>query len=131
MCPHPTAAGVRVAHVCGGWAPPLPRQAFLLFAVEGHHQGALMAPTEVLAEQHAAEVRRLVDGLTVPDPTTLAGERPLRVALLTSRTGAADRIGRLTNSQSEAGHGALRMRQAQRQDKQDEQDEKLVSHGSL
>ena len=65
--------------------------AALLFAVEGHHQGALMAPTEVLAEQHAAEVRRLVDGLTVPDPTTLAGERPLRVALLTSRTGAADR----------------------------------------
>ena len=65
--------------------------AALLFAVEGGHQGALMAPTEVLAEQHAVEVRRLVAGLTVPDPSTLAGERPLRVALLTSRTGAAER----------------------------------------
>jgi ATP-dependent DNA helicase RecG len=65
--------------------------AALLIGTEGGHQGALMAPTEVLAEQHAAEVRRLVDGLVVADPTTLTGERPLRVALLTSRTGAADR----------------------------------------
>jgi len=65
--------------------------AAMLFAVEGGHQGALMAPTEVLAEQHLAEVRRLVGGLTVPDPGTLQGERPLRVALLTSRTPAAER----------------------------------------
>jgi ATP-dependent DNA helicase RecG len=65
--------------------------AALLIGVEGGHQGALMAPTEVLAEQHATEVRRLVDGLVVADPTTLTGERPLRVELLTSRTGAADR----------------------------------------
>ncbi len=65
--------------------------AAMLFGVEGGHQGALMAPTEVLAEQHAAEVRRLVEGLSVPDPGTLAGERPVRVALLTSRTGAAER----------------------------------------
>ena len=50
-----------------------------------------MAPTEVLAEQHAVEVRHLVEGLVVPDQATLAGERPLRVALLTSRTGAAER----------------------------------------
>ena len=35
-----------------------------------------MAPTEVLAEQHAAEVRRLVDGLEVPDPSTLDGAAP-------------------------------------------------------
>jgi ATP-dependent DNA helicase RecG len=41
----------------------------MLTAVEGGHQAALMAPTEVLAEQHAAEVRSLVDGLTVPDPS--------------------------------------------------------------
>ena len=65
--------------------------AALLIGVEGGHQGALMVPTEVLAEQHAVEVRRLVDGLVVADPTTLAGERPLRVALLTSRTGVAER----------------------------------------
>ena len=41
--------------------------AAMLVAVEGGHQGALMAPTEVLAEQHAAEVRALLAGLTVPD----------------------------------------------------------------
>jgi ATP-dependent DNA helicase RecG len=65
--------------------------AALLIGVQGGHQGALMAPTEVLAEQHATEVRRLVDGLLVADRTTLANERPLRVALLTSRTGAVER----------------------------------------
>ncbi|HEV3281953.1 MAG TPA: ATP-dependent DNA helicase RecG [Acidimicrobiales bacterium] len=65
--------------------------AALLVAVEGGHQGALMAPTEVLAEQHGTAVRSLVDGLSVPDPATLAGERPLRVALLTSRTTAGER----------------------------------------
>jgi ATP-dependent DNA helicase RecG len=65
--------------------------AAMLTAVEGGHQGALMAPTEVLAEQHAAGVAALVDGLSVADPTTIAGERPLRVALLTSKTGAANR----------------------------------------
>ena len=37
-----------------------------------------MAPTEVLAEQHAAGVRRLLDGLTVPDDGNLFGDRPLR-----------------------------------------------------
>ncbi len=63
----------------------------MLVAVEGGHQGALMAPTEVLAEQHAAQVRELVAHLTVPDERTLAGTRPLRVALLTSRTAAAER----------------------------------------
>ncbi len=65
--------------------------AALLVAVEGGHQGALMAPTEVLAEQHATEVRRLVAGLDVPDPSTLEGRRPVRVALLTSRTPASER----------------------------------------
>jgi ATP-dependent DNA helicase RecG len=65
--------------------------AALLVAVQGGYQGALMAPTEVLAEQHATAVRALVEGLSVPDPATLAGERPLRVALLTSRTTAGER----------------------------------------
>ncbi len=65
--------------------------AALLVAVQGGHQGALMAPTEVLAEQHFLGVRSLLDGLTVPDPATLAGDRPLRVALLTSKTPAAER----------------------------------------
>ncbi len=63
----------------------------LLTAVEGGHQGALMAPTEVLAEQHHLGVRQFLDGFTVPDPATLLGERELRVVLLTNRTGVADR----------------------------------------
>ncbi len=65
--------------------------AAMLVAVEGGHQAALMAPTEVLAEQHASEVTTLVEGLSVPDPATLEGRRPLRVGLLTNKTGAADR----------------------------------------
>ena len=51
-----------------------------------------MAPTEVLAEQHAAGIRVLLDGMTVGDAgTTLFGSRPLRVELLTNRVGATDR----------------------------------------
>jgi ATP-dependent DNA helicase RecG len=64
----------------------------LLAAVEGGFQGALMAPTEVLAEQHAASVQAMVAGLMVPQPDNLFGERPLRVELLTNRvTGVARR----------------------------------------
>ena len=96
-----------VAAIAGDLAGPLPMHrllqgdvgagktvvavAALLVAVQGGHQGALMAPTEVLAEQHFFGVRSLLDGLSVPDPTTLEGARPLRVALLTSKTPAAER----------------------------------------
>ncbi len=66
----------------------------LLVAVGGGHQGALMAPTEVLAEQHASEVGRLVAGLGVAGPGTTE-ERPLRVDLLTSRSSASDRAATL------------------------------------
>src|SRR5262249_11630021 len=38
----------------------------LLMAVQGGWQGALMAPTEVLAEQHHLGVARLLDGIVVP-----------------------------------------------------------------
>jgi ATP-dependent DNA helicase RecG len=65
--------------------------ATLLCAVEGGHQGAFMAPTEVLAEQHRLGIEALLDGLSVPDPSTLAGARPVSVELLTARTGAAAR----------------------------------------
>ena len=68
--------------------------AALLTAVQGGHQGALMAPTEVLAEQHHAGVSRLLAGLSVPSEATLFADRPLEVALLTSRTTAGER-GRL------------------------------------
>ncbi len=70
----------------------------LLTAVQGGHQGALMAPTEVLAEQHFIGIRSLLDGFTVPDDSDdgslFAGsgvDRPLRVELLTNRTTAAER----------------------------------------
>ncbi len=69
----------------------------LLVAVQGGHQGALMAPTEVLAEQHHLGIRALLDGFTVPDGDegNLFGgaglDRPLRVVLLTNRTPAGER----------------------------------------
>jgi ATP-dependent DNA helicase RecG len=104
----PTDAQRRaIAAISGDLAGPLPMHrllqgdvgsgktvvavAAMLVAVEGGHQGALMAPTEVLAEQHAGEVRSLIDGLSVPDPSTLEGRRPLRTALLTNKTPAGER----------------------------------------
>lgn len=51
----------------------------MLRAVENGYQAALMAPTEILAEQHARTLRRLL------------GELPVRVTLLTGRLGAAER----------------------------------------
>jgi ATP-dependent DNA helicase RecG len=63
----------------------------LLTAVQGGYQGALMAPTEVLAEQHHLSMSRFLAGLTVSSEGTLMGERPVRVELLTNRTGAAGR----------------------------------------
>ena len=62
----------------------------LLVAVDGGHQGALMAPTEVLAEQHALSVRALLDGFTMP-ADNLLGDRPLQVDLLTGRTTPTER----------------------------------------
>jgi ATP-dependent DNA helicase RecG len=63
----------------------------LLTAVQGGYQGALMAPTEVLAEQHHLSITLFLQGLTVLSEGTLMGERPVRVELLTNRTGAAGR----------------------------------------
>lgn len=64
----------------------------LLHAVQGGHQGALMAPTEVLAEQHASGIRNLLGDVSVPaPPDQLLPDRPLRVELLTNRVTGADR----------------------------------------
>jgi len=63
----------------------------LLVAVQGGYQGAFMAPTEVLAEQHYLTSRRLLEDLSVASEATLVGERPIRVELVTNRTGATDR----------------------------------------
>jgi ATP-dependent DNA helicase RecG len=51
----------------------------LLLAVENGGQGALMAPTEILAEQHRATLERFLKGL------------PVKVALLTSRVPPKER----------------------------------------
>jgi ATP-dependent DNA helicase RecG len=64
----------------------------LLAAVQGGHQGAFMAPTEVLAEQHALGIRALLADVEVADAgASLFGARPVRVELLTNKVGAADR----------------------------------------
>jgi ATP-dependent DNA helicase RecG len=66
--------------------------AALLAAVQGGHQGALMAPTEVLAEQHHSSIRPQLEGMTVPDQgATLFGERPLTVELLTNKVSGKER----------------------------------------
>jgi ATP-dependent DNA helicase RecG len=81
----------------------------MLTAVQGGHQAALMAPTEVLAEQHFLGVRDLLDGFTVPDNSEadnlFAGsgaDRPLHVQILTNRTTAAERRRLLADLESGA-----------------------------
>jgi ATP-dependent DNA helicase RecG len=76
----------------------------LLVAVQGGHQGALMAPTEVLAEQHFLGVRDLLAGLSVDasDTGTLFTERELSVELLTNRVSGKERerlLGRLAEGE--------------------------------
>ncbi|MDQ6836885.1 MAG: ATP-dependent DNA helicase RecG [Actinomycetota bacterium] len=67
--------------------------AALLTGVESGTQGAFMAPTEVLAEQHYAAVSALLDGFTVPSSEGQLFEgRPLQVTLITNRTPAARRV---------------------------------------
>jgi len=71
--------------------------AALLTAVQGGHQGAFMAPTEVLAEQHHTSIRPLLDGITVPDEgATLFGDRPLTIELLTNKVTGRERQRTLT-----------------------------------
>ena len=62
----------------------------MLTAVEGGHQAALMAPTEVLAEQQATGIRRMLEGVSVHREGELL-ERPPRVELLTNRVTGGDR----------------------------------------
>ncbi|HUX04811.1 MAG TPA: ATP-dependent DNA helicase RecG [Acidimicrobiales bacterium] len=63
----------------------------LLMARDGARQGALMAPTEILAEQHLVSLRADLEGLSVADPAVLGGARPLNVQLLTGRLRARER----------------------------------------
>jgi ATP-dependent DNA helicase RecG len=63
----------------------------MLASRDGGHQSVLMAPTEVLAEQHLGSLRRDIEGLHVADDAVLSGERALSVQLLTGRVRAKDR----------------------------------------
>ena len=65
--------------------------ATLLMAIDGGRQGAFMAPTEVLAEQHAAALRADLTGLRLRDDAVLGGERDLVVQLLTGRVKGKER----------------------------------------
>lgn len=59
--------------------------ATMLASVQGGHQAAIMAPTEVLADQHALGIRALLASLTVSDDLNLFGDRTLRIELLTNK----------------------------------------------
>ncbi len=63
----------------------------LLIAVRNRYQGALMAPTEVLAEQHFIALRELLNELEVPDNSRLDGKRPLSLCLLSGSSPPAQR----------------------------------------
>ena len=63
----------------------------MLAAIDGGRQCALMAPTEVLAEQHVSSLRRDLEGLDLSDGAVLTGRRPLSIRVLTSRVRASER----------------------------------------
>jgi ATP-dependent DNA helicase RecG len=63
----------------------------LLTAVEAGYQGVLMAPTEILAEQHLLTVRALIEPLGVPVALLTAGQKgkAREAALAAAGSGAA------------------------------------------
>ena len=65
--------------------------AAIAVALGGGRQGAVMAPTEVLAEQHLHSLRRDFASLDVEDDRVLAGRRAIQVEVLTGRTRSPER----------------------------------------
>ena len=65
--------------------------ATMLAAVQGGHQAAIMAPTEVLADQHALGIRALLASLKINDDGNLFGQRELRIELLTNKVTGEER----------------------------------------
>ncbi|HSL24797.1 MAG TPA: ATP-dependent DNA helicase RecG [Acidimicrobiia bacterium] len=75
--------------------------ATLLVAVQGGSQGAVMAPTEVLAEQHFLSVRRLLE-LTGLSPVEAGEGGRLGMESLFAEEGPVVRLALLTSSQARA-----------------------------
>ena len=63
----------------------------MLAVIDGGRQAALMAPTEVLAEQHVASLRSDLEGLTLADERVLGGRRPINVLLLSGKLKSPER----------------------------------------
>jgi ATP-dependent DNA helicase RecG len=74
----------------------------MLAALDGNRQSVLMAPTEVLAEQHLASLRQDLAGIRVRDERVLGGERDVSVQLLTGKMRAKERQGALESLASGA-----------------------------
>jgi ATP-dependent DNA helicase RecG len=108
----PTGAQLRaLAEIAGDVAKPKPMLRLLqgdvgagktlvallamLTAVEAGAQAAMLAPTEILARQHAAGLAKLLDGL------------PVRLELLTGRDTKAERAAKLAALASGAAHIAV------------------------
>ncbi len=66
-----------------------------LFGIQSGYQAAIMAPTEVLAEQHYLAMGRLLEGIEIDQESTFGlfedARRPLRVELLTNKVPLAKR----------------------------------------
>ena len=83
--------------------------ATLLVAVQGGNQGAVMAPTEVLAEQHFMSIRGLLETAGLSPPEEGAGGR-MGMGNLFATGGPVVRIALLTSSQARTNYepGAVR-----------------------
>ena len=83
--------------------------ATLLVAIQGGNQGAVMAPTEVLAEQHFVSIRGLLEVAGLSPPEEGAG-RGLGMVNLFQNGGPAVRMALLTSSQARTNYhpGAAR-----------------------